>query len=275
MINTRPKTRKYLWLLLISAIFIIAVHLLVFLVQDGLIFPGPRMTEAQEAAIREATPGIAVMTLRSAGVTLRGWAAPARGRQGPVLLYFGGNGEEVSGSVSAFSTVTGCRVVSLNYRGYGLSGGAPSEAALYADALALYDALRAEGVAPERIIAVGRSLGSGVAVYLAARRPVAGVILITPYDSMVRVAQHHYPYLAVSLLLRHRFPSIRRAPALTVPALFLVAEQDEVIPPIYAHRLYQAWGGPKAEVIIPGGNHNALETDAYWQVICRFVADHT
>ena len=123
------------------------------------------------------------------------------------------------------------------------------------------------------MVLMGRSLGSGVAVYVASQRRVRGVILVTPFDSLLNVARHHYPILPVGLLLRHSFDSIGMAPAIPTPALFLVAARDEVIPPEFAVRLAQAWGGPRHTVHIEGAGHNDIQLEAdYWQAVNRFLA---
>ena len=156
-----------------------------------------------------------------------------------------------------------------DYRGYGLSEGSPGEAALVADALAWYDKVVDR---KQRVFVFGRSLGSGVAVQLAAVRPVQGVILVTPYDSIAAVAKRHYWYLPVDLLLKHRFDSIARAPALKVPLLCLIAEEDAVIPPEHAERLYAAWGGPKQKLLLQAAGHNSIDAHPlFWPMIREFV----
>jgi pimeloyl-ACP methyl ester carboxylesterase len=162
----------------------------------------------------------------------------------------------------------------MDYRGYGQSGGSPSEKALVADALALYDhAAKLPGVNPKRIYAFGRSLGSGVAVALAAERPLAGLILVTPYDSLAAVAKRYYWYLPVDWLLKHRFDSIVLAPNLKHPLLCLIAEGDEVIPSVHAERLFDAWGGPKRKAILQQAGHNATDAHPlFWSSIREFLA---
>jgi uncharacterized protein len=192
----------------------------------------------------------------------------------PLVLYFGGNAEEVSWMIEAAQAgAPGASWLLVDYRGYGQSAGSPSEAALVADAIALYDqALKLPGVDPKRIVAFGRSLGSGVAVALAAARPLAGLALATPYDSLAAVAKRYYWYLPVDWMLKHRFDSIVRAPRLMTPLLCLVAERDEVIPAAHAERLFEAWGGAKRKVVLAGAGHN--DSDAhpkFWPAIREFL----
>ena len=152
-----------------------------------------------------------------------------------------------------------------------------SERALFADALALYDwAANRSDVAPTRIAAIGRSLGSGVAVYLAAERPLARLVLVTPYDSLRAVAQRHYPYLPVSFLLKHPFDSIGRAPRISTPMLVLAAQRDTIVPPEHARALFTQWRGPKTWREFAGAGHNDLDADpAYWKAIATFFTDAT
>jgi len=147
------------------------------------------------------------------GPQVRGRLAPAsRGGPAPLIVYYGGNAEDATGQ--AFEPWPAEWALALvNYRGYGASEGRPSERALCADALVVLDALaRRPDVDAARIVLVGRSLGTGVATQVAGQRPVQGVVLISPYDSMVALARDHYPFLPVRWLLRHRFDSVARAP---------------------------------------------------------------
>jgi hypothetical protein len=250
----------------------IGLPLIVYLAQDALIFYRQPLAAERRAQIARAQPAVADVWLTAAdGTRVHAWHL----KSGPTLvLYFGGNAEEVSWMLEeAQAGAPGVSWLLLDYRGYGQSGGAPSEAALVADALALYDrALTLPGADAGRIYAFGRSLGSGVAVALAAERPLAGVILATPFDSLAAVAKRYYWYLPVDWMLKHRFDSIERAPRLGAPLLCLIAERDEVIPPEHGERLYAAWGGAKRKVVLAGANHNATDTHPlFWASIRKFL----
>ena len=157
----------------------------------------------------------------------------------------------------------------VDYRGYGASEGSPSEQALIADALLWYDRFSQES---KRIYVMGRSLGSGVAVRLAAERRVDAVMLVTPFDSMVEVGKRHYPFLPVSLLLKHRFDSASLAPKITAPLLCLVATRDSIIPSEHAKLLYDAWAGPKRWVALEEAGHNTVDAHPnYWRSINAFL----
>ena len=189
------------------------------------------------------------------------------------MLYFGGNAEDVSWMLDAAAAETpDTSWLLIDYRGYGASGGSPSQAALISDAFLWHDHA-VNQLHAKRVFAFGRSLGIGVAVALAARRPLAGVILATPFDSLTAVAQRYYPYLPVKWMLRHRFDSIALAPRLETRMLCLIAGRDEVIPPAHAERLYDAWRGPKRKLVLGGARHNDIDAaTAFWPAIRGFVS---
>ena len=195
-------------------------------------------------------------------------------RPGPsALLYFGGNADDVAGHIDTFSEALPEHSLYLvNYRGYGGSRGRPSEAALFADALAVYDQVR---VRHSDIAAMGRSLGSGVAVYLATRRPVSKLVLVTPFDSLLNVAKAHFGWLPVGLLMRDRYDSSSRAPAVTVPALVVIAGEDEIIPRERSEALADAFRPGQAQVVVvPDVGHNTLDlSPTYLATVQRFVSE--
>jgi len=212
------------------------------------------------------------------GVSLSGWfvgnRAGQRGGRVPLIIYFGGNAEDVSWFVGMADRFPGHSLLVLNYRGYGGSGGRPGESALFADALLAYDyASQRSDLDPLRFVAMGRSLGSGVAVYLASQRRLAGLILVTPYDSVRALAQSIYPWLPVGLLLKHPFDSLSRAGKLSTPLLCLVAEKDQVIPQAHSRRLFEAWGGSdKHWVEVRKADHDDVsERPHYWEEIAVFL----
>ena len=230
------------------------------------------MAEARRAEIARAHPRVQSVSLAAAdGTRVHAWYRKA----GPTLvLYFGGNAEEVSWMLDVVRVeAPEVSWMLADYRGYGQSAGSPSEKALVADAWMLYDhAVRLPGIDQKRVYAFGRSLGSGVAVALAAERPLAGVLLVTPFDSLAAVAKRYYWYLPVDWMLKHRFDSIALAPRLQTPLLALIAERDEVIPPVHAERLVEAWGGRKRKVVLDGASHNATDGHPrFWPAIREFL----
>ena len=252
----------------------IGLPLVAYLLQDRLMFYPQPLSQARRAFIAGRFPAVEELELRATdGTRVHAWHVRAA-RGSPRVLYFGGNAEEVSwmldvvGDPRAGAT-PGISWLLLDYRGYGASEGAPSESALVADARMLFDQARAHAEGP--IFAFGRSLGSGVAVALAASRPLAGVVLVAPFDSAVAVAKHYYPYLPVGWILRHRFESITHAPQLRTPLLCAIAERDEVIPPVHGERLFAAWGGPKRKLLLHGATHNDGDGPALWEAVRQFL----
>jgi pimeloyl-ACP methyl ester carboxylesterase len=258
------------WIVIVAAI-VIGVPALAWLAQDRLIFfPQPIASTAH------LPPGTAPLEVVAAdGVRLRGWMRVGAATPAPVVLYFGGNAEEVSWALADRRWPRAWTIVALNYRGYGTSEGSPGEAALVGDARAIFDALVARrDVDARRVVAFGRSIGTGVAVQLAAARPVAGVILASPFDSLVAIGKAHYPLLPVSWLLRHRFDAAAHAPRLSMPMLAIVASDDTIVPAARSRALYDAWAGPKSWRVIPGTDHNTLAVpDAFWGTVAGFLAE--
>lgn len=250
----------------------LAVPLLLYFLQDQLIFYPQPLAEQRRALIAQRFASAESLLIRAAdGTRLHAWhLKPAPGA--PLVLYFGGNAEEVSWMMAhATQQTAGTGWLLVDYRGYGSSEGAPSQRALTSDGLQWYDHAR-EKLHAKDIVLFGRSLGSGVAVQIAAVRPVAGVILVAPYDSLVEVARHYYPFLPVSWMLKHPFDSMQHAPQIGAPLLCLVAQHDEVIPVVHSRRLYEAWAGPKRWVELLGARHNSTDdAPAFWDAIKEFL----
>ncbi len=243
------------------AILVVGTSLL-YLLQDQMIF------------LPQAVPATHLDQYRSQEVQLdrgdarlHGWLLRGeRFGQEPLILYFGGNAEQLSATIPHLQGFETRSFLLVNYRGYGASSGKPSEAALYADALFLYDWLISEHkLAAQNILLMGRSLGAGVATYLASQRTVRAVILISPYDSLTQIGKLHYPYLPVGSLLRHRFEATAYAPRVTVPVLALLAEQDRVIPASRSDALLQHWGGPVQRLSLPNVGHNTIGAHPLYQ----------
>jgi hypothetical protein len=260
----------------IAATVYIGVVALLYLRQDAELFERQMLTPEEASAISARHPRAEEVRIAvDDGVTLHGWFAPGRtAGAAPLIIYFGGNAEEVSWMLDRHDRMPDWSLLLVNYRGYGRSEGTPAEATLLADAVRIHDEFAARAdVDRNRIVAMGRSLGTGVAVHLAAARRLSGVVLITPYDSMVAVAQMRYPLIPVDLLLRHRFDSIALAPRIHAPMLSLVAANDEVIPSTQARALQSAWGGPTTWRLFPDTDHgNISRSPAFWQAISEFLA---
>ena len=188
-----------------------------------------------------------------------------------LVIYFGGNAEQVTEYASLADEYYGKRALLLvNYRGYGDSAGSPGEAALVSDGIELFDWARARGdLDASRIALHGRSLGSGVAVQVAAARSPRCVVLTSPFLSALAVARELYPWLPVSLLMRHRFDSAARAPSLQIPALFLMGTADKLIPMRQSQELAALWGGPARQVVLEGFGHNDINVNPRYAAAIR------
>lgn len=243
--------------------------LFIYLRQDRLIFyPQPN-----DATLREAWRWQRV-EIPSGQHILEGWWAEGGAPHSRLtLVHFGGNAEDVLQTARSAKRLAVKRMLVVNYRGYGNSPGKPSEHALFEDALAIHDYLTGPGGAePNDIVVMGRSLGSGVATMLATQRPVLAAVLITPFDSIEAIAMRHLPAFLVKWLLRHPFRSVDMAPRASLPALFLVAANDEVIAPSHAYALAAAWGGPKQIRTFENTRHNDIDLHPqYYATLNRFL----
>jgi len=218
--------------------------------------------------------GASVETLTAAdGEKIILWYAPARAGMG-TILYFQGNAGEIGDRPLRFNYYhsRGFGVAYVSYRGFGGSSGSPSEAGLMADANAAYDWLLAKGVEPGRIALLGESLGSGVAVQLAAKREVGAVALEVPYTSTVEVAAKIYWWLPVHALMKDQFKSIDFIAAVVAPLLIIHGEEDGLIPVEFGKRLFAAANQPKELDVVPGFGHDVLFEETTWAREAEFFA---
>jgi len=242
--------------------------------QDKLLFYPQKIETATLKILRKYHADSEIKLKTPDNITLHGWFLKAnKSKKSPLLIYFGGNAEEVSGHISEKAFFKNYSLLLMNYRGYGLSKGKPSEKNLFKDALFIYDTFaKRTDVDSRKIVAMGRSLGSGVAVYLAKHRRLEKVILVSPYDSIQNVAQKIYPYAPISLLLKHPFDSLSRAPSISTPMLALIADNDTVISPEHSKALVKKWKGKTKQVIIQNTEHNSITSaDEYWANIEEYL----
>jgi len=189
------------------------------------------------------------------------------------ILYFGGNGESMAKSADyiaqQFPTFT-CYL--MDYRGFGESTGEASEKVLYEDALALYDEVAKKH---ERISIGGRSLGTGIATYVAAHREVSKLALITPYDSIVSVAQERYPFYPAALLLKDKYDSLSRVKDISSQTFIVIAQNDKVIPLKHTKRLIDAFKKEQLKVtVIKNRGHMDISDDAgYYKIMQDFIGE--
>jgi len=239
--------------------------LLLRLFEDRLIFFPDLFSEDVDPA-RAGVPVEDVFFITSDGLKLHGWLATAEGgATAPTVLYFHGNAGNLAGRIDniGFLRRLPVNVFAVDYRGYGKSTGRPTEAGVYRDAEAAYDYLvKGRGIRPDRIVVLGQSLGSAVAVDLAAKRPVAGVILEAGFPSARRVAEEATWIPGLGYILRSKFDSARKLKSIRVPVLVAHCRLDPVIPFKLGEELFAAANEPKQFIAYTGGCHEPLYTAA-------------
>lgn len=253
---------KLLWsALAVVALGYVAICALMFLKQrDMMYYPQFTRVDAAETDF----------SIQRDGAVLRGWALnPGRSK---AIVYFGGNGESIQGNREEFERWFPERSVYLvAYRGYGASDGWPDEPTLFADALAVFDRVRSEHPG-QPVAVVGRSLGSGVAAYVASQRPAERLVLITPFDSLADVGQAHYPWLPVRWLARDRYDSVAHLARYAGPVLVVRAGRDEVIPSANTDRLIASLPKAPKVVSLSEADHNNLgDFPEYGQALSAFL----
>lgn len=247
-------------ILKVAMVLYVGFGVVLYFAQNALIYyPTPEVDGSDTHAERIAVDGAQIKV----------WVVGSPSAE--ALIYFGGNAEDVHrNAADVRSTLPGHTVYLVNYRGYGGSSGEPGEQALFADALAVFDHVAARH---ERVAVMGRSLGSGVATYLASERTVERLILVTPYDSVLAIAQRAYPFFPVGLMLRDRFDSVAYAAQVTSPVLALTAANDDMIPAANSQRLVAAFRPGQVEQVVVerAGHHDISAWPRYWEAIATFL----
>ena len=258
------------WTLIVVVIFYAGGLAALFLLQRWFLFPIPvatRMTPAAAGFPRAEEHFLATAD----GEKVIVWHVPAKPGH-PVLLYFHGNGDFLAGFFGRFGDLIadGTGVVALSFRGYAGSSGQPSEQGLLRDAAAAY-AFAAARYGAERIVVWGFSLGSGVAVALAAEQPVASLILEAPYTSIADVAASAFPIFPVRLVIRDPFHSDQRIGRVKAPILIMHGARDPTIPIAFGERLFALAHEPKQFVRFPDGGHNDLDDHGAMATARQFI----
>ncbi len=206
------------------------------------------------------------------GETLQAWYAPAQPGK-PTILFLHGNAGTLIGEKWRFLRMRneGVGYLALSYRGYGLSTGSPSEDGLLIDGLAAYDWLRAHGIAANDIVIHGHSLGSGVGIYVATKRPARALILEAPFTAAVDVAAYHYWYMPVGLLMTDQFLSRERIKDVHIPVLIAHGDLDSVIPFEQGAQLFASANAPKEFVRMHLSDHSTLTRDGVYACYWRFL----
>lgn len=257
-----------------AALAVVLLFLVVFVLrQERLIyFPARKLARSPDSLGLDAAE-LAVVT--EDGVRLHGWWIRGSGRR--ALLFFHGNAGNAADRLDRAKILNarfGLDVFLVDYRGYGRSQGSPSEEGLYRDARAIYRKAIESGFREERIVLFGESLGAAVAVDLASRWAVGGVVLETPFLSVPALARVHYAYVP-AFLVQNRFDNASKIAAVAAPKLIFVAENDEVVPAVQGRRLVERARGVRELFVIPGAHHNdtyVVGGEPYWKAWEKFLA---
>jgi len=257
--------KRMVWIVVLGALILAGAALLAGGAQRAIVFPAMRAMSWNPA---EAGWDYQDVFLAVDGQTTHGWFIPAPQSRG-VLLYSHGNGGNISGRMGGIAIWRGLGfdVLIYDYGGYGNSIGKPSEKRCYQDIRACWRWLVEEqGIPPERIVLFGRSLGGAVAADLAADVTPGAVILESTFTSAVSLGKEAFPFLPVSLLLRHRFDTASKIARLTAPVLVVHSPDDDVVPYHHGRALFERAPEPKTFLEI-GGSHN----DGYAETGERYV----
>ncbi len=261
-LSGRRRSRIGRWLVRLGTTLAVAYVLVVFaffVLQERLVFPASKELRHLDSELELAHEELMLATRDGEHIHAR-WV-PSSQAIGSVI-YFHGNGGNLGDAhpiARRFSSLN-VNVLLVDYRGYGLSSGVPSEAGLYIDARTAYDYLTQERhITSDKIVIHGRSLGGGVSVQLASEVPCAGVILESTFTRLSDVAAEHYPWLPISLLLRPRFDSIDKIASIRAPILIAHSAQDTLIPISQAEEMIHA--APAGTRFLPlRGDHNETAT---------------
>ncbi len=236
------------------------------------VFSVERLIFFPDREVGDPPPGVEEKWMKTAdGVALHGWYVPGNDAR-VFLLWSHGNAGNIAGRVDVALALArrGLNVMAYDYRGYGKSGGRPSEQGVNLDALAAYDHLLESGAAPDRIVCFGESLGGAVSLRLATERPCAGVAVVSTFTRMRDVASYHYGFLGG--LVGDRFDSLSVMDKLDRPLFVAHGDRDEVVPYRLGVELYRAASGPKEFFEVPGAGHNdILGSRALLDAIAEFA----
>ncbi len=246
------------------------INIFFYLFQSALLFfPQPLLSRVE---LNEKTEEIKLES--SDGNVLHGWLChSSNDSPQKLIIYFGGNAEEVSHIIPLAAMFEGWAMLLINYPGYGKSEGKPGQDSFYNAALAIYDfAVERDDIDNDNIVLMGRSIGSGSAVFLAHERKVNSLVLISPFESIRAVAKSKLPFLPVNLILRHKFSSKEYAANVNVPLLAFYGTADNIIPPIHSKKLVEYWKGEKKLIELSSFGHNDIfGSDQLWEKIDQFL----
>ncbi len=251
---------------LIAALAYVSLVGLMYLSQRALLYPGASATPAPE----HANWGENVAIKTPDGETLHGLYGQGEPSK-PAVLFFLGNADRVSnyGFLAQALAARGIGLLAISYRGYPGSTGSPSEHGLLTDGIAAFDWLSVRS--ESEIVVLGQSLGSGVAVSTAGHRPAVAVILVSAYLSVLSLAQTHYPFVPVALLIKDPYRSDLKIAKVRQPKLFIHGRLDDIIPLSSGEALYRTAPEPKQILIYDGSGHNDIWDARMVDDVIRFI----
>jgi hypothetical protein len=258
------------WLIALAGLGYVGVVAAMYLAQRSFIYPIPSTIRTTPRAAGFAQAEENVLTTAGGERVIVWHVAPQPGRH--VVIYFPGNGDTLAGSAGRFEAITsdGTGLVALSYRGYAGSSGSPSEQGLLSDAAVTY-AFAVAMYDPARIVLWGFSLGSGIAVAVAAEHQVGGLILEAPYTSIADIAAAAFPFLPARYLLKDTFRSDERIKRVAAPLLVMHGAQDATIPIAFGERLFAMAREPKQFVRFDGGGHADLGSFGAVETARQFI----
>ncbi|SDN38483.1 alpha/beta hydrolase [Alkalicoccus daliensis] len=243
--------------------------------QEELLFEGAQLSEDRLQEVNNIPETEEVLIDTEDGETLHGWIKQSNEELSPLLIYFGGNGEEASQAMESHSLPENWAGLYINYRDYGKSSGTPSEQKLFEDSREIFDyAASRKDIDSSRIVVMGRSMGTASAAHLSLTEQTAGTILVSPYDTRTRLQQERFPYLPHGTFIRHPFEVSEMAEEINSPLLGITGTDDEVIPPSHSYETFSKWSGPVTTIELAGYHHNNLQqSPLFWEGIHSFLSD--
>lgn len=274
---TRPgsgKRRVLRWVLWLASGYL-GILLVLLALENWLLYP--RTTAAQHWQPAPDSRMQDVEFQSADGNRIHAWWYPRDGATGAVLYCHGnaGNLSHRGTALQEWQREIGESVLIFDYPGYGKSSGSPSEAGCYAAGDAAYDWLvEKQHIPPERLILFGKSLGGGIAIELASRRPHRALVLAKAFTSAPDIGQSIYPFLPVRLLMRNRFDNVAKIGLCPRPVFIAHGTTDELIPPAHGQRLFAAAREPKCYLSMPGVGHNDAFSPEFWPRLRQFLAEN-
>ena len=281
MMQLKRHTTYFALFVLIFAAIYLAFLAYLYIFQDSFVFFPRKTTDERWTEIIEELRGDYVSIQADDGEVLEGIFLSDKTSEEviakPTVIFFGGNAMRVEDIIYEFRDLPAhdINVLLMDYRGYGLSTGKPHTNSFKRDAQKIFDAAASHpSTDPDRITVWGISLGTGIALHLAAAKTPEKVILFAPFTSTTDIAREAYPFAPVSMLLKHKLDNLALAPYLKLPVLIVHGEDDNQINPSHSEKIAEAWGGNAEFILLPERGHNDLMGDSEaWEEVVEFLKD--